>query len=61
MPVRVISETPVGTETVVCRKCCYRLEYTDTDIQSYTSGSDDYHFIMCPRSECGEKVLVKPW
>lgn len=64
MPVKIINEEPDPkvVKRCTCDGCGVRLEYVPNDVQTFTKkdysgGSDDYHFITCPK--CNKKVYVK--
>lgn len=64
--VKVISEKPIKTKTIVCPNCGYDLEYTGEDVRSHTAsdyggGSDTYYHIVCPRNSCNHKIFVKSY
>lgn len=66
MTVRVISDKPVKTKTVVCPKCGYKLEYTgeDVNVERYVDISgcgDTSNTIVCPRSSCSKVISVSRW
>lgn len=51
-----------AVKRVTCRDCASKLEYTLSEVQTYTShdyggGSDTHHFIDCPK--CSQHVDVK--
>jgi DNA-directed RNA polymerase subunit RPC12/RpoP len=62
--VKLISTTPHHSvvKESICKNCGSTLEYTPSDINSYTArsydgSSDTYNYIICPN--CNHEVHVK--
>lgn len=62
MTVKIISDAPVFSRKVVCRWCCFRLEYTGVDVTYVVDPlATDRTFIDCPNKDCKREVDVPPW
>jgi len=60
--VQIIGKDPSKVKRTTCGSCASMLEYTLSEVQSFTSydyggGSDINHYINCPG--CSKKVYVK--
>ena len=60
--VTVVGKNSGHVKHCTCRNCASRLEYTQSEVQSYVhrdygGGSDTVKYIICPR--CGKKVEVR--
>jgi RNase P subunit RPR2 len=60
--VKVVSDKPIHSIKITCKKCCYVLEYTGVDIKYRTNSDGDVtNYIICPRDECKATLFVKRW
>ena len=60
--VSIVGLAKSAVKRVTCRNCASKLEYTLSEVQSFTShdyggGSDLNHYINCPK--CNQQVVVK--
>lgn len=61
---KVVGRDETAVKRVTCRNCASILEYTPSEIQSFTSydyggGSELNYYIHCPN--CGGKAYTRSW